>query len=117
MSNPQSIINICSGVRLNPSYEHTIYFDTATAQYNYFAGKVVKSFPAYSYLRKSWNIKVASTMEEAKTWTYLFFQNGSGKLYFYFITNIEYVNDNTVELSLEIDVMQTYMFDYDYQQI
>lgn len=116
MSNPQSTINICSGVRLNPSYEHTIYFASATAQQNYFAGKVVKTFPAYSYLRKSWNIKVEATMEQAKTWTYLFFQNGTGKMYYYFITNIEYINDNTVELLLELDVMQTYMFDYELQK-
>lgn len=116
MSNPQSKINICSGVRLNPSYEHTIHFDSATAQQSYFAGKVVKTFPAYSYLRKSWNIKVEATMEQAKTWTYLFFQNGTEKVYYYFIVNIEYINDNTVELVLELDVMQTYMFDYSLQK-
>lgn len=116
MSNPQSKIHICSGVRLNPSYEHTIYFASATAQQEYFAGKVVKTFPAYSFLRKSWNIKVEATMEQAKTWTYLFFQNGTGKMYYYFITNIEYINDNTVELFLELDVMQTYMFDYSLQR-
>lgn len=113
MSNPQSIINICSGVKLNPSYEHTIYFASATAQQNYFAGKVVKTFPAYSYLRKSWSIKVESNMEQAKTWTYLFFQNGTGKIYYYFITNIEYISDTVVELFLELDVLQTYHFDYD----
>lgn len=112
MSNPQSIINICSGVNLTPAYKHTIYFDNASAQQNYFAGKVVKTFPAYSFLRKSWNIKVEANMEQAKTWTYLYFVNGSGKVYYYFITNIEYINDNTVELLLELDVMQTYMFDY-----
>lgn len=112
MSTPSSIINICSGVRLNSKYEHTIYFANASAQLSYFAGKVVKTFSAYSYLRKSWNIKVDATMEQAKTWSYMYFQNGTGKYYFYFINNIEYINDSTVELSLELDVMQTYMFDY-----
>lgn len=112
MSTPQSMIYICSGVRLNPSYEHTIYFTSESKQLEYFAGKVVKTFSAYSFIRKSWNIKVNATMEEAKTWTYLYFRNGSGKYYFYFITNIEYVNDSTVDLTVEIDVMQTYHFDY-----
>lgn len=112
MSMPSSVINICSGVRLNNKYEHTIYFDNANNQLSFFAGKVVKTFSAYSYLRKSWSIKVDATMESAKTWSYLYFRNATGKTYYYFITNIEYINDNTVELSLELDVMQTYMFDY-----
>ena len=112
MSTPQSIINICSGVRLDNRYDHTIHFGSVSAQRNYFAGKVVKTFPAYSYLRKSWPIQVEATMEQAKTWSYLFFQNGTGKYYYYFITQVEYKNDNMVELTLELDVMQTYMFDY-----
>lgn len=112
MSTPSSVINICSGVRLNPSYEHTIYFPSREAQTEYFAGKVVKTFPAYTYLRKSWDIKVEATMEQARTWSYLFFRNGSGKTFYYFITNIEYINDHTVLLKLEMDVMQTYHFDY-----
>ncbi len=113
MSTPASIIKVCSGVRLNPSYEHTIYFPTPEAQIAYFTGKVKKTFPAYTYLRKSWSVKVGASMEEARTWSYLFFTNPNGKTYYYFITNIEYVNDGTVELFLELDVMQTYYFDYD----
>lgn len=113
MSAPQSIINICSGVRLDNRYEHSIYFADATAQQEYFAGKVVKTFPAYSYLRKSWPLQVQATMEEAQSWSYLYFRNGSGKVYYYFINQIEYKNDNMVELTLELDVIQTYLFDFD----
>ena len=111
MSTPQSIINVCSGVRLNNSYDHTIWFGSLSGQIAWFKGKTARTFTAYTYLRKSWPVKVHATMSEAIGWTYLFFTNG-GKTFFYFITNIEYVNDNTVELSLEMDVMQTYMFDY-----
>ena len=114
MSAPQSMVYICSDVRINSRYEHTIYFPDISAQYNYFAEKVVWSRSAYTFLRKSWSLKVEATMEQAKTWSYLFFQNGpSSKTYYYFINNVEYVNDSTVELTLELDVMQTYMFDYE----
>ena len=113
MSTPQSNIYICSGVRLDNRYEHSIYFPNATAQQDYFAGKVVKTFLAYSYLRKSWPLQVEATMEQAKTWSYLYFRNGTGKYYYYFITQVEYKNDNMVELSLELDVLQTYLFDFD----
>lgn len=112
MSTPQSVIYICSGVRINSRYEHSIYFASASAQQEYFAGKVVKTLSAYSYLRKTWPLKVEATMEQAKTWNYLFFRNGSGKLYYYFINTVEYINDSTVELGLELDVIQTYLFDF-----
>lgn len=113
MGSPQSTINVCSGVRLNSRYEHSIYFANLDAQRNYFAGKVVKTFSAYSFIRKSWDLNVAATMEEAASWTYLYFQNAKNwKVYYYFIDNIEYVNDNTVRLKLQLDVLQTYMFDY-----
>lgn len=112
MSTPQATIYICSGVRLDNRYEHSIYFADATAQQEYFAGKVVKSFPAYSYLRKSWPLQVEATLEQARKWSYLYFRNGTGKFYYYFITQVEYKNDNMVELTLELDVLQTYLFDW-----
>lgn len=113
MSAPKSTIYVCSGVRLDPRYEHSIYFENATAQQEYFAGKVAHTFSAYSYLRKSWPIQVDATMEQAKTWSYLFFRNGTGKFYYYFITNVEYKSENSVLLTLELDVLQTYLFDFD----
>lgn len=111
MSTPQSVINICSGVRLDNRYEHTIFFENQSDQIGFFAGKVVKTFPAYSYLRKSWSLQVEATMEQARTWSYLYFRNGTEKYYFYFINQVEYKNDNMVELTIEMDVMQTYLFD------
>ena len=111
MSTPSSTIRVCSGVKLTNDYLHTIWFNNLDEQLTYFAGKVVKTFSAYTYIRKSWSIKVDATMEQARKWSYLYFQNGTGKTYFYFINNIEYINDNTVELFIEMDVMQTYMHD------
>lgn len=114
MSIPQSTICVCENVRLNSRYEHTIYFADRSTQQSYFAGKVVKTFSAYSFIRKTWDLNVAATMEEAAAWAYLYFRNSAnGKTYYYFIDNIEYVNDGTVRLKLQIDVLQTYLFDFD----
>ena len=113
MSVPGSIITICAGVRLNKRYEHTIYWENEASRYAYFVGKRVKEFSAYTYLRKSWSIKVEATMGQARSWDYLFFSNpDNAKTYYYFINNVEYINDSTVELFLELDVMTTYFFDY-----
>lgn len=112
MSAPMAQIHICENVYLDNNYVNTIHFDSSAAQLAYFAGKVVKTFSAYSYLRKSWPLKVQATMGQANGWTYLYFKNSdNSKIYYYFITQIEYVNDTTVELTLELDVMQTYYFD------
>lgn len=113
MSLPSSTIKICKGVKLNKSYHHAIWFSSSSNQVNYFEGKVVKTLTSYSYLRKTWDLKVDAKMEDAREWGYLFFRNTSnGKYYFYFIDNIEYVNDNMVNLQLELDVLQTYLFDF-----
>lgn len=100
-------------MRLNNRYEHTIFFSDRAAQENYFASKVVKTLGAYTYIRRTWDLKVEGTPEEARAWNYLLFRNTpDGKVYYYFINSVEYVNDATVKLVLEMDVMQTYMFDY-----
>lgn len=116
MGTPSSKISLCSGVPLNNRYGHTLYFKSKADQIAYFNGKVVKSYSGYTYLRKTWKVKVNATMAEAWEWSYLFFANraegSESKTYYYFINQIEYINDNTVELSLELDVLQTYMFDW-----
>lgn len=110
MSTPQSTIYICSGVRLDNRQQHSIYFDTEADQREYFAGKVVKTFSAYSYHRRKWKLKVEATMAQAMQWNYLYIvQPGTPQYHYYFINAVDYVNDSTVELDLELDVMQTYL--------
>lgn len=111
MSAPTSNIYVCSGVRLDARYVNSIYFATRAAQEAYFAGKVKATFSACTYLRKSWPLQLQATMEQAQSWNYLYFQNGSGKVYYYFINQIEYKNDSSIILHLELDVLQTYRFD------
>ena len=113
MHTPETNIYICAGALLNNDYAHTIYFDSKIEQRAYFSGKVVKTFLDYTTVRKSWSIQVTATMEEALTWSYLFFTNSdTGKTFYYFINNVEYISDDCTELFLEMDVMQTYLFDY-----
>lgn len=111
MSAPQSTIHVCSGVRLDARYVNSIYFGTRAEQEAYFAGKVKATFSACTYLRKTWPLQLQATMEQAKAWNYLYFQNGSGKVYYYFINQIEYKNNSCIILHLELDVLQTYLFD------
>lgn len=112
MSTPLTTIKVCSGVRLDNSYKHSIYFSSLLDQKAYFETKVAQIFTAYSYCRKNWSIKLHATIAKARTWSYLFFDNPEDlKTYFYFITDVQYINDETVEVFLELDVLQTYFFE------
>ncbi len=113
MSAPETILSICSGVPLNNRYEHTLYFATAADQSAYFGGKVVKTLSAYSYIRRSWDLYVDAVMGDALKWNYLYLRNPQDrKTFYYFITAVEYENEETVKLSLELDVLQTFLFDF-----
>ena len=111
MSTPLTQIKICSGVHLDNRYSHTIYFPSREAQREYFAGKVVKTFPAYSHHRRNWEVKVEATVAAAQGWNYLYVDNPGVKTYYYFINKVEYVSDTTVKLFLELDVIQTHLFE------
>lgn len=109
MGDAQSLIRILD-VPLNNRYDHTYYFGSKAEQSAFFLNKVIATFSAYTYIRKTWDLQVQTTMEEASNWRYLTFRNSpTGKDYYYFINNIEYVNPSNVRLKLEIDVMQTYL--------
>lgn len=103
-------VHICD-VRLTNDYRHTIFFSSLQDQDAYFDGQIVKSFTDYNTVRKNENVQVSATLEQARAWSYLYKVNTTtGLRNYYFIVGQEYVNPHTVELQLELDVMQTYMF-------
>lgn len=114
MSTPQTVISICSGIGVDNSYTHALWFNVPHLQSEFFLNKVVKRFTDYTYCRHKWNIKVNASYGEARNWEYLYFKNPSDdKTYYYFITSVEYKSDTMVELHLEMDVIQTYIMQWD----
>ena len=100
-------------MRLNSKYEHTIYFDTLDDQRAYFSGKVVKTFSDYAFVRRSYDLHVEARYVDAVKWNYLYLRNpDDSKEYYYFINKVEYVSDLTVKLTLELDLLQTYQFNF-----
>ena len=115
MGVPQTEIFICSRVRLNSRYEHSIYFEDSDVQNAYFRGKVVKTLTSYTFVRREWELQVKGSMDECRTWNYLFFRNSAtGKWWYYFIDKVEYVNENNIKLTLTMDVIQSYLFDFNF---
>lgn len=98
---------------LSNDYAHTLYFASPAEQEEYFLNHTIKSFDGYAYIRRTQNIKVQAKMSEARKWRYMRFASiGDNKMYYFFINRVEYVNDETVELFTELDLIQTYMFDW-----
>lgn len=119
---PNSTIKIYHGVPLDKEYNHTLYFKDVSAQNSYFHGtanivKATLSNNSYQRVNKG-SMRVAIKADNIYDCNYLAFQNTSfGNKWFYgFITSIEYVNNETSEITYVIDVMQTYAFDVSVQR-
>lgn len=112
---PNTIIKILQDVPLDTSYDHTLYFSSKANQANYFIGKTKYTFNEQSYQRvRRGYMRVQRKAEDLYDCNYLMFQNASfGTKWFYaYIKSVEYVNNVTSDIQFEIDVMQTWFFDY-----
>lgn len=106
-------VKICKDVPLNNTYEHTLYFLSGTHQYNYFQEHTVTTFRDVRFIKKNGYIELPVDLADANEWSYLWFadpEQSAPQYRFYFVTDVEAVSGNVVRLSLELDVIQTYMF-------
>lgn len=111
---PNTDIVLCRDVPLDSSYDHTVDFTGANAQWAYFYSKRYKVVSVNSYQRvMSGRLRIECTMEEAIQCNYLYFRNNNfeDKFIYAFITGWYYINNITTEISYEIDVFQTFWFD------
>lgn len=111
---PNTDIVLCRDVPLDSSYDHTVDFTDANAQWAYFYSKRYKVVSVNSYQRvMSGRLRIECTMEEAIQCNYLYFRNNNfeDKFFYAFITGWYYINNVTTEISYEIDVFQTFWFD------
>lgn len=101
-------------VPLDNTYRNTIYFSTASAQTAYFSTLTKYNNPALTYVNMNEPIMVGINAENLYDCNYIMFQNASfGTKWFYaFITSVAYENNETSRITMEIDVMQTWFFDY-----
>ena len=116
---PNSDVVLCRGVPIESDYRHTLYFDSVAAQNNYFFSKAFKQFHNVSYQRERRNvITLEIPATDVYACNYLMFKNTSygEKWFFAFVNSVEYVNDNVTDIYYELDMMQTWMFEYTLSQ-
>lgn len=111
---PQTFVYLLTGVPLDNSYKHTMDFNSVTAQEDYFMGKAKKAYQDFTYQRERRAIRVPELYDVVVDCNYVMYKNNnySGKWFYAFITEVNYLNPNTTEVVIETDVLQTWMFDY-----
>lgn len=116
---PNTNIRILKDAPLDKTFDHTIYFENANAQATYFMGLQKYNLNNYTYQRvKRGYVRVGIKADNLYDCNYMMFQNTSyGNKWFYaFITSVEYLNNECSQIEFEIDVMQTWFFDYSVDQ-
>jgi hypothetical protein len=116
---PNSQVQLFKNVPLNKDSEDTIYFKSPTEQDAYFRNSVSATFSAsnFAFIKKEQQaIRVDAGYSKVYKSNYMRFNNTqSGNKWFYaFITDVVYINEGVTEIQYEIDVMQTWLPQYDY---
>lgn len=103
-------------VPLENDYKHTLYFTNYREQENYFLSRSLFSELNFSYQRKDRVIRYPKHCDELSSCNYVMYRNPITFRWVYaFITEKTYINEERTDISIETDVMQTYLFDYTVQ--
>ena len=102
-------IYLLKDVPLDAEYEHTVLFASAAAQ-----NSTLMTYTAFTFTENSYTRHTKGKIRIQTPYTlslfdcnYLAFQNTQfeNKWIYCFITDSEYINNNTAEITYEIDVM------------
>lgn len=110
---PLTSVKVLNGIKFTSSYTDTLFFNSVSAQTGYFSGKAKFSFNNLTPVRMQNKIRLPKPADSLYDCSYVMFQNANfGTKWFYaFIKAIDYVNMNMCELTIELDVIQTWFFE------
>lgn len=110
-------VTLYKDVGLSPDYSRTIDFTSKTAQTNWFntvqTDKITLTNVNYNKVQNS--LYVHEQFGDVLSYSYARLQeiDDSGRTYYAFITNAELVDDETTRFDLIIDVIQTFMTEFE----
>lgn len=113
---PVTKLYILHNVPLDTSYDHTLYFATPEAQYTYFNSLAKYRAGNFTYVRYNDGVvRVGYKADDLYDCNYIMFQNFNfGSKWFYaYIKSINYVSNEVSEITFEMDVIQTWLFDFE----
>lgn len=115
--NPLTIltsVTVCKNVPLDNTYRDTMDFSSVSQQYTYFMTKAKHTFTELAPVRMQNAIRLPCNADNLYDCNYLIFQNAnfSQKYFYAFIKEIRFINPNMSEVVFELDVIQTWWFDF-----
>ena len=122
---PNTTVWLCK-VPLENDYKNQFKFASLENQIAYFRTTVFTSFSNSTYVRKNGYIDVPFSRDYIRTCNYLYYTNpggfnsidgqGESQTVFCFITDIEYLSENSSRVYIETDVYQTWQFRLHYNR-
>lgn len=115
---PNAIITLCK-TPLEADQNNQLTFGNASAQESYFNGLTGnKVFTEHTYVRQENAINLEIPYDQCIEYNYLFYKNSkfSNKYFYCFITDYQYVNENTTKVFIKTDVYQTWAFQIQYKK-
>lgn len=98
------------------SYSNVRLYNSLSEQESDISSLMTVTTSDYAYIARNRRLKVSIHADRLYHVNYCMYRNVSltdGWIYC-FVTDVEYVNDNTTELTLETDIFQTYMYGVDW---
>ena len=109
-----SRVFLFKGIPFFNNYNNVRDFVSLEEQDNYFLNKE-KIELLQTYQRVNLNqIKIGMSYDDLKEINYMSFINDNKK-YYAFVIDLTYINQNTTLLTYEIDVFQSFMFDFNFK--
>ena len=115
---PQSEVRLLK-TPLEKDEAHTLSWSSLSDQTAYMLSKVQNSYTEFTYIRETQALVVPANYDTIYTCNYLMYKNtGFNNKYFYaFITKMEYVSENSTRIYFEIDSLQTWYFQINYNNV
>ena len=120
-------LKLLRGIDIDANYQHTIDFDDIDKQEAYFTSKAYQSTDKFLQIKDTTSsifktfliqqtasvLRCEVAIEEARKCNYLMFKNDNDtKWYYAFIKQCYYLNEAVTIIEYEIDVVQTFLFDF-----
>lgn len=115
---PLGWIYIIQGVPFDSSYKHTRWFESEGEQHQYFLQKSTSHWNNATPVRPGQPVRLPCNMNQIYRANYIMYQNTNynNKWFYAFITDIKWLSVNSCEVYYELDVIQTWMFDFVYRE-
>lgn len=111
-------VHLLQGVPFSKDLSHTLHFASKAEQRDYFLGKSAYTATNLTYQREGGFIRWktdTTNVDDIMSCNYVMYRNiNNGNKWLYaFVTEVEYINENTVNVHLETDYYQSYILDVD----